>query len=51
MVTSLLTNNDMLNYSVLFEDSTQCILSFTPASDANTALMGGLTITSLMVVE
>lgn len=51
VVTSLLSENDMLGYSVFFEDSTQCILSFTPASDANTALMGGLTITSLMVAE
>ena len=51
VVTSLIEENDTLNYTVFFEDSTQCVLSFGPASDANTALLAGLMITSLMVVE
>lgn len=51
MVTSLVEKNDLLSYSIFFEDSTQLVISFTPASDANTALMGGLVITSLMIAE
>lgn len=51
VVTSLVAENDLLSYSVFFADSTQCVMSFTPASDANTALMGGLMITSLMAAE
>ena len=51
VVTSLMEENDMLNYSVFFSDSTQCILTFTPASDANTALLAGLMLTSLMISE
>ena len=51
VVTSLMEANDNLSYSVFFEDSTQCILSFGPASDANTTLLAGLMVTSLMVAE
>lgn len=51
VVTSLTTESDMLSYSVGYGDGTQCVMSFTPASDANTALMGGLTITSLMAAN
>lgn len=51
VVTSLVAENDTLSYSVLFADGNQCVMSFAPASDANTALMGGLTITSLMLAE
>lgn len=51
VATSLLPESDMLSYSVFFTDSTQCIVSFAPASDTATALMGGLTITSLMAAE
>ena len=51
VLTSLIAESDMINYSVFFTDSTQCVLSFTPASDANTALIAGLMSTSLMVAE
>ena len=50
-VTSLIEANDFLNYTVFFSDSTQCVFSFTPASDSNTALLAGLMITSLSVTE
>lgn len=49
VVTNLMAESDMVTYSVFFEDSTQCLFSFVPASDANTAVMAGLTISSLMV--
>lgn len=51
VVTSLVAENDTLSYTVFFEDSTQCVMSFAPASDTNTALMGGLMITTLMAAE
>ena len=51
VVTSLFEESNILNYSVFFADSTQCIVTFAPASDANTAVMGGLVITTLMVME
>ena len=51
VITSLLPANDMLSYSVLFGDGTQCLMSFAPASDANNAVMAALTITSLMAAE
>jgi len=51
VVTSLVAETDLLSYSVFYEDGTQCVVSFTPASDANIALMAGLTITSLMAME
>ena len=51
VLTSLLPETDLLSYSVLFADSTQCVLSFTPASDANTALLAGLMCSTLMLAE
>ena len=51
VITSLDEKNDMIGYSIFFADSTQMVMLFTPASDANTALLGGLTITSLMIME
>ena len=51
VLTSMMAETDTLNYSVFFEDSTQCVFSFTPASDANTALLAGLMSTTLMVAE
>lgn len=51
VLTSMMTENDIINYSVFFEDSTQCVLTFTPASDANTALIAGLMLSSLMIAE
>ena len=44
VVTSMNVENDTLAYSVFYEDGTQCLISFAPASDATTALMGGLTL-------
>lgn len=43
--------SDTVNYSVLFEDGTQCIFTFNPASDMNTAVLAGLVSTTLMVAE
>lgn len=51
LLTSMVPETDTLNYTVFFEDSTQCLLSFTPASDMNTALLGGLMSTTLMAAE
>lgn len=51
VVTAMTEANDTLSYSVFFADSTQCVMSMTPASDPNNALMAGLVITSLMVAE
>ncbi|MBE5767658.1 MAG: hypothetical protein E7335_10975 [Clostridiales bacterium] len=51
MIISMMPADDTANYSVFFEDGTQCVLTFTPASDANTALLAGLMSTSLMIAE
>ena len=51
MITSVIEENDTLSYTVFFEDSTQCVLSFGPASDANNAVLAALMITSFMAVE
>ena len=44
----MMESSDTVNYSVLFEDSTQCIFTFNPASDMNTAILAGLVSTTLM---
>jgi len=51
MVTAVSAENDTLNYSVFFEDGTQCILTFSPASDTATTLMGALLASSVMAAE
>ena len=51
VLTSMMAETDTLNYSVFYTDGTQCIFSFTPASDLNTALLAGLMSTTLMAAE
>lgn len=46
---SMMEATDSVNYSVLFEDGTQCLFGFTPASDMNTAVLAGLISTTLMI--
>ncbi len=51
VIMCMLAASDSVNYSVLFEDGTQCILTFTPAADMNTAVLAGLISTTLMAAE
>lgn len=47
----MLEATDSVNYTVLFDDSTQCIFTFTPGSDMNNAVLAGLISTTVMVDE
>lgn len=49
VITFALPEQDMLSYSLFFTDSTQCVFTFAPASDADLAALAGLIMSSLQL--
>ena len=50
VVSFTMPDMDMLSYCLFFNDSTQVVFSFAPASSSNLALLAGLTMSSLQPV-
>ena len=50
VVTYMIPDQDMLSYCLFFNDATQVVFTFAPASSTNLGLLAGLTMSSLQPV-
>jgi len=51
LVSFYIPDQNIVSYSLIFADGTQCCFSFAPGSDASVATMAGLIMSTLMLLE